>query len=258
MKIKFLAAIATLIIVVAGSSSAATWGSFDGSRASRPLVGSAYLDFKDSILSAGNNISASTSVVDAAYLSTVDVFFAGWLGGASGTLSGAEQTALSNWVTGGGTLILPGDIFNIQAINSVASIFGATFTSVSNGQTVVAPTAVHQLTQGVGSISYNTESTWVNPTGFQTIFENPNGDPFASVADASTGFSGAGQVLFLGDHNILADYGSLEDNKVFYDNIAAWAGQSQVTPVPLPAGLPLILIGIGSLGLMARRNRKAA
>jgi hypothetical protein len=31
-----------------------------------------------------------------------------------------------------------------------------------------------------------------------------------------------------------------------------------VTPVPVPAALPLLLAGIGGLGLMARRKRKAA
>lgn len=30
------------------------------------------------------------------------------------------------------------------------------------------------------------------------------------------------------------------------------------TPVPLPAGLPLLLAGVGGLGLMAQRKRKAA
>jgi hypothetical protein len=31
-----------------------------------------------------------------------------------------------------------------------------------------------------------------------------------------------------------------------------------VTPVPVPAALPLLLAGVGGLGLMARRKRKAA
>ena len=40
------------------------------------------------------------------------------------------------------------------------------------------------------------------------------------------------------------------------DNIVV--SYEEMTPIPLPAALPLLLAGVGGLGLMARRNRKVA
>ncbi len=41
-------------------------------------------------------------------------------------------------------------------------------------------------------------------------------------------------------------------------DIAAIAAIGSVAPVPLPAGLPLLLAGLGAFGIAARRKRKAA
>ncbi len=50
-----------------------------------------------------------------------------------------------------------------------------------------------------------------------------------------------------------------ENDGVFSDNSGAYSVSiTYTTPVPLPAGMPLILAGLGAFGFIARRKRKSA
>lgn len=51
--------------------------------------------------------------------------------------------------------------------------------------------------------------------------------------------------------------GSASEGSGVYDGTSRSLEFTQVAPVPLPAGLPLLLVGLGSFGILSRR-RKAA
>ncbi|WP_083480350.1 VPLPA-CTERM sorting domain-containing protein [Jannaschia seosinensis] len=71
----------------------------------------------------------------------------------------------------------------------------------------------------------------------------------------------------VGDEVTLSTFEGPDYYQFFDDgSYASWSSDEHVfsvvsnnlTPIPLPAGLPLLLAGIGGLGLMTRRKRRAA
>jgi len=209
-----------------------------------------FTEFSNTITSSGASITSS-NILSSSYLSSIDVLFYGWAGTTAGILTASEQLALQNFVSGGGALIAAADIYNIDAINSATSMFGMTHTAVSSGGTNVSPVSSHAITQGINQIYYNTESTFTLPGSAQVLFNNPNNDVFMAVMDQTTGFN-AGKILVLGDHNILADYYTLADNALLYENIVNWANQP--ASVPEPSILALLSLGLIGVGAVRRKQ----
>lgn len=63
--------------------------------------------------------------------------------------------------------------------------------------------------------------------------------------------------------NMLVDFSGLEGGgflgeMVFRTDLDTLHDTSDLAPVPLPAGLPLLIAGLGGLGLVGRRRKKAA
>ncbi len=150
-------------------------------------------------------------------------------GSLDGTLSGALVNNISNVnVT-----------FNGTAFSG--TLLGGTFNSASGafdfGSAPVVSTNA--------SLNNFVFADSADPTG------NGLTNEFYFVNGASPSQSGGNQEVFVANDNILT-------NNADFDNPASgtWS-LTAATPVPLPAGLPLLLSGLGVLGVTHRRRAKA-
>lgn len=222
--------ILTLLALTAGLAHAQTgclWGSFDASRinyAAGPLTGTAHSVLRGIIAANGGVVAPAAPALTAAYLASVDVFYTSLLSTGTGTLSAAEQAALQAWITGGGTLIVTGDIFPLPAYESFTAFYGVTnyqaLTTAGLGTTVGA----HPITLGVTNFSYNTDCTYTFGAGALLLGRNVNARDFMIVMEPGTGFPAGGRILVTGDHNMFTDSMIAQaDNTRLANNIALWA-----------------------------------
>ena len=168
-------------------------------------------------------ITASSSL-DPAYLSTINVLVisSAYLGAnaAIAPLSAAEQTALVNFILGGGSAILvsDNDLAYKAASNSFNNPFGVDVTGTLAGVvtgTVTNPS--HPVTNGpFGAPTVFTavyagyfESLGVNATSLATF--DANGQPGVAVIDRNVLAPGSGSVVFFSD-NFPIDRYSMDAN----------------------------------------------
>ncbi len=216
-----------LLIPVLAIAQPCNWGSFDATRinySAGQLTGSAHTTLVGIIGANGGTVVSPTPLLDAAYLGGVDVFYTSLLHNPNGILSGAEQTALQNWITGGGTLIVTGDIFPLPAYESFTSFYGVTnYISLSHNGTGY-PVATHPITTGVTSYYFMTECTFTYGSDAMLLGNNGLGNDFMIVMEPGTGFTAGGRILVIGDHNMFTNsYIGNADNTLLANNIAAWA-----------------------------------
>ncbi|ARE41897.1 hypothetical protein RGUI_3756 [Rhodovulum sp. P5] len=163
-----------------------------------------------------------------------------------GSLSGTEIASIQAFVSGGKKAVMFGENSSWTSWNnSLMSVVGGGYSPACNtdvGSTLVANT----LTAGVTSVLNGCGSV-LNNTGSPTMLFSNGLAALYSV--------GAGEVLVILDSNwnddtlYLNDY----DNRIFAQNIADWLGEGSVD-VPVPASLPLLLLGLGGLYAHARRR----
>ncbi len=218
-------------LTVAGTASAAVWGSFDLTRINYDegcLTCSANSQLAGLIEANGDTLAASTNNLSAFYLDGVDVFYTSMLSGATGSLSMGEQANLAEWIEGGGTLIVTAEFipkFMVgPAYETFTASYGVTNYAVGNGSGSAAPIAVHPIVAGVNTYAWNLEASFdVGPDAL-VLGNGAMGVPFIAVLEPDTDFCEGGRILVFGDHNTFNDgLIETEDNTLLADNMIDWA-----------------------------------
>jgi hypothetical protein len=153
------------------------------------------------------------------------VFYTSLLNNGTGTLSGAEQTALQDWVADGGTLIVTADYGIAPSVwDSVTAVYGVTgYTNLIN-QGFGTPVGSHPITDNVSSWRYAAECTFTYGADAMLIGDNGLGEDFMVVLEPGTGFNVGGRMLVTGDHNMFTDsFINEADNVQLAGNLVSWA-----------------------------------
>jgi hypothetical protein len=180
----------------------------------------------------------------------------------NGPFSGAiSLTVEGNQFGGSGELSVGADFSTTQTVQQAAGATGSdsgwnfyddyfftTTAATSNNATVISNFSMDSI------------------SSLQIRIFNANGNPAPTLGIPSGGVVDAWTAPLLGSngsYSILLPTGFAAGN---YDlqvrgeaigTDASYGGTLQVNPVPLPAGLPLLLSGLGLLGGMVRRRRPA-
>lgn len=193
-------------------------------------------------------MDAAHSVSTSASFDTIGAVDALWVDQELyGALSGTEISSITSFVSGGKKAVIIGENSSWASWNdSVMSITGGSYTSECNFTTGTA-TSAHSLTAGVNEVQNVCGSTVTSGGAADILFSNG----LAALYQV-----GGGEVLVIldsnwNDNNYITGY----QNQVFAQNVVDWLGDPvATTPVPLPAGLPLMLSGMALFGLMRRRG----
>ncbi|WP_120500232.1 VPLPA-CTERM sorting domain-containing protein [Roseovarius sp. EL26] len=249
MYYKSLLASAVVAMAITGSAQAATVSLF--SDPSHGDVGGEVANQSADLTATGNTVNAFSGTGDAAWaaaLAGADAVVIPELevDGVSDNLSASTLTAIADFVTAGGNLVTTG-VFG-QGLTFINDVFG---TSLTGTQFVPdsSITATGLLTEfGAGpatltSLDAVDGANLASLGGATSVYET---GAFSTVF--TFGF-GNGNVTFLG-----YDWFDGQDGDwATVQDIAVNLGASQI---PLPAGMPLLLAGLGAFGI-ARRSRKA-
>ncbi|MFG0330279.1 MAG: DUF4350 domain-containing protein [Phycisphaerales bacterium] len=224
------------------SAGGVVWGSFDSSRinySAGALNGDAHIQLRGIITANGDSVAAGTSTITDSYLSGVDVFYTSLLNTTTGYLSAAEKTSLDNWVAGGGTLIVTAEYLNPDTYEDYTAAYGVGnyfgLANRANG----TPVGSHPIMDGISSFFIPAECTFTYGPDAELIGINAFGDDFMVVLEPSTGYTGGGRVLVMGDHNMFTDtYIFDEDNFPLAQNMVEWAADSGGFSLSLSGSCP--------------------
>ena len=227
MKLHFACSFLSLFSVLPLAAQNPVWGSFDLARinySGGTLNGSAHSTLQSIITANGGVIAAPTPTLTSAYLSDKTVFYTSLLNTNTGTLSMGEQAALQNWISNGGTLIVTGDSFPLQAYEAFTSFYGVTnWTSISNTGSGNA-VASHAVTLGVNRFQFTTNGTYTYGNDALLLADDGSGTDYCIVMEPATGFTAGGRILVFGDHNMFTDsYITRLDTRRLATNTVLWA-----------------------------------
>lgn len=171
------------------------------------------------------------------------------LGATAASAGSLDFTALGSGTVSSSTALLPeatltsgADAFFVGAnsTNSICALSTSAF-NCSNDLTV-------EFTSSVANISFNVEGWQSGDRIDVTLFDSMSNvlETTTILANGVFTFSSQGVTrMFLDD-----------SSTAFGVSYADWSFDDTTSPIPLPAGLPLLLSTLGGLGLVARRRRK--
>jgi len=226
------AALFVLISLLSAPAAAAVWGSFDATRLNYEegtLAGPAHATLRGAILKRGDVLELPTAVLDDAYLSSVDVFYTGLLDSLSGAPSGLsadERTALSKWLSDGGTLIVTADYDAVTEYSTFTTSFGVGSFSQIDAQAAVAVASSHPLIQGVGQFRIAAPVTFDYGSNWQLLASVEGQPVMAVLEDMSEDADFTGRILVVGDSNCFTEaYIAEDDTTTLATNMVAWAAE---------------------------------
>lgn len=279
MKIGTILAATLAVAMFAQSATAAVIGTLDASRTysftttggefrDQSIQGNYYSRFHDHILSTGSTFAASAQTVTAEYLSGIDLFINGTPTlntNPAGRASAAEQEALRNWVHAGGVALILGEtaVF-AETANTWLGAFDLSISGNHGAGTGRWTWSDNPLLDGVNdgtenAISLNAGGAFAADGPFDDILARYGISPTSGQIGIVGLTYGAGYVIASGDASpftnerfqaFYTDGVTPSRSANFVSNIVARADAP--APVPLPASLPLILAGLGALGVLRR------
>ncbi|MCK5664911.1 MAG: PEP-CTERM sorting domain-containing protein [Thiotrichaceae bacterium] len=206
---------------------------------------STWNNFYNSQPGVSSSIISSSSTITSASLASVDLFIAAT---PVNTYSTAEASALSTFLTGGGNMLLLGEHSGFPTengyVNSLLSAMGSGM-SLAGGAYDCGP-QIANASQTVGSLtvagmSYGCSSTLING-GITGLLAKD----LSTILMASEIF-GAGRLTLMGDGN-LGHLANTYDEQFFMNLL------EDVVPVPAPAPLALMCLGLAAIGYARRRK----
>lgn len=282
MNIKHIAG-AIAVMMIAQSASAAVIGSLDQSRTysvtttsgevrNQALDGNYYSKLHTHLASTGSTFAAGATTVTADYLDGIDLFITGTPTlntNTAGRASAAEQNALADWVFNGGIALILSETGNAfaQTANTWLAPFGLSISGNHGAGTGRWTNSDNPLLDGVNEGSLNTVAL---NAGGAFAAGGVYDDVLARYGSSATGGQiaivgmkwGEGYIIASGDASPFTnerfnafntDGVTPSKSATFVSNIVAMADTP--APVPVPAALPLLAVGLGALGLFRRRNR---
>ncbi|WP_424969924.1 VPLPA-CTERM sorting domain-containing protein [Dinoroseobacter sp. S76] len=172
------------------------------------------------------------------------------LGASAASAGSLDFTTLGSGTVNGSTALLPeatltsgADAFFVGAnsTNSICALSTSAF-NCANDLTV-------EFSSAVANLSFNVEGWQSGDRIDVTLFDAMSNalETTTILANGVVSFSSTGVTsIFLDD-----------SSTAFGVSYADWTFDDATSPIPLPAGLPLLLTTLGGLGLVARRRKSS-
>ncbi|MHA1147827.1 MAG: hypothetical protein ACTSR8_06240 [Promethearchaeota archaeon] len=171
-----------------------------------------YSTLVNQLQSRGATITTESNSLNANRLSKYNII---WIDESGTGLTGAEQTAVEDWILNGGSVIISGDIYGTA--NDIFTIISIT-TSVGGSSGSTSQISDHEITSDVSTVYFS------NPMESFTIFAQPSAiscvrDNFGRHLIVAVEF-GIGKVVLIAD-DTPNDLGN-DDNTLLMNNIFGW------------------------------------